>query len=298
LLLETVGRVQPDVCFFVIFTDEIARETIDRISRNGSVRTVNWFTDDQWRYESYSRHWAPAFHFAATTDMTAVGKYRRDGIQTVLHIQWGFNPFRYRAQAIPCDGKVSFVGQVHSHRGELVRRLASAGVPVECWGRGWPHGRLPFEDMVKLFGSSAINLNFSESSITFGVRSLGKVFLNRRADGTFHVHGVSRMRDNAATLLGKHRLQIKGRVFEIPGAGGFLLTEMADDLDRYFAPDREIVVFRTPAELVDKARYYLRHTEERERIRRAGYARAVREHSYVQRFLDIFQRMGVHEKIQ
>jgi spore maturation protein CgeB len=87
-------------------------------------------------------------------------------------------------------------------------------------------------------------------------------------------------------------------VFEIPGAGGFLLTEAADNLEHYFVPDQEIVTFRSPAEMVEKVRYFLAHEEIRERIRLAGYERAVRDHSYVQRFLEIFERMGVHEKIQ
>jgi spore maturation protein CgeB len=99
-------------------------------------------------------------------------------------------------------------------------------------------------------------------------------------------------------LFGAHRLQIKGRVFEIPGAGGFLLTEGAERLEEYFQPGKEVVIFRTPDEMVEQVRYYLEHPVERERIRAAGYARALREHSYVQRFLDIFTRMGVHEKIQ
>ena len=297
-LLETVDTVKPDVCFFVLFTDEIAHETIERISRSGNVRTVNWFTDDHWRFESYARYWAPVFHFVTTTDATAVEKYRKHGIQAVIHTQWGFNSFRYRAQGIPCDGNVSFVGQVHSHRGDLVRRLESAGIRPSCWGRGWSNGRLPFDEMVKLFSRSAISLNFSESSVAIGWKPLAKVVINRRADGSLHLHGLRRMKDNAATLFSHHQRQIKGRVFEIPGAGGFLLTEVARDLERYFVPGQEIVTFGTPAEMVDKVRYYLAHDDERERIRAAGHARAVREHSYVQRFLDIFQRMGVYDKIQ
>ncbi len=297
-LLATVDSVRPDVCFFVLFNDEIARETIERISRRSGVRTVNWFADDHWRFESFSRHWATAFNFVTTTDAAAVEKYRRHGVETVIHTQWGFNPFRYRARHIACDGKVAFVGQVHSHRRDLVRRLESSGFSVSCWGLGWPNGRLPFDDMVKLFSRSAISLNFAESSLAMNGKSLAKVFLNRRADGTFHVHGIRRMKENTATLFGERRLQIKGRVFEIPGAGGFLLTEAADNLERYFVPDQEIVTFRSPAEMVEKVRYFLAHDESRERIRLAGYERAVRDHSYVQRFLEIFERMGVHEKIQ
>jgi spore maturation protein CgeB len=152
--------------------------------------------------------------------------------------------------------------------------------------------------MVNLFARSAINLNFSESSVTFGWKPLAKIVLNRRADDSLQIHGLRRMRENAATLFSRPAAQIKGRTFEIPGVGGFLLTEEAQDLERYFVPDEEIVTFRTPDELVEKVRHYLAHPEDRDRVRLAGHARALREHTYVHRFLDIFRRMGVHEKIQ
>jgi spore maturation protein CgeB len=297
-LLRTVEDVAPDVCFFILFTDEITKETIERISRRSSTLTVNWFTDDHWRFASYSRHWAPAFNFVATTDAVAAEKYRQHGIETAILTQWGFNPFRYQAKALPCDGRVTFVGQRHSHRGDLVGRLVAAGIPVEAWGRGWANGRLEFDEMVSLFSRSAINLNFSESSIVVNTKQLAKVLLNRRADDTYQVHGPRRVAENLRMLLSPHPLQIKARVFEIPGCGGFMVTETAEDLERYFLPGKEIAVFQTPDAMVELVRHYLAHDEEREQMRIAGYQRAVREHSYVHRFRDIFQKMGVYEKVQ
>jgi len=34
----------------------------------------------------------------------------------------------------------------------------------------------------------------------------------------------------------------QGKNFEVTGAGGFLITENAEGIDRYFLPDREIIV--------------------------------------------------------
>lgn len=294
-LLATVDAVKPDVCFFVLFTDEILPETLRAISRKGNVLTLNWFTDDHWRFNSFSRHWAPLFDFVTTTDAGAAGKYRALGIRTVIQTQWAYNSFTYRPHDGVCDGSVSFVGQVHSHRRDLVHALERAGIPVLCWGRGWKNGRIGFQEMVRLFSLSAINLNFSESSAILGWRPLAKVALNRRADGSLHLRDVRRMAEHARTLLATHHLQIKGRVFEIPGAGGFLLSEQAEHLEDYFIPGREIVTFATPEEMVEKTRYYLAHEEDRERIRAAGFQRAVQQHSYLRRFQDIFRAMGIHD---
>lgn len=63
------------------------------------------------------------------------------------------------------------------------------------------------------------------------------------------------------------------RCFEIPATKTFMLSQYTDDLAGMFEPDKEAVYFKTPEELVEKAKYYLEHEEERERIAKAGYDR-------------------------
>jgi len=79
----------------------------------------------------------------------------------------------------------------------------------------------------------------------------------------------------------------------VPACGGFLLTGRSAHLEAYYEPDREVVVFDGPDELVDKARYYLSHESERVRIAEAGLRRTLAEHTYEQRFAEIFRRMGL-----
>jgi spore maturation protein CgeB len=129
-------------------------------------------------------------------------------------------------------------------------------------------------------------------------KQLGKVFLNRRADDTYHIVRPRVMAQNAGALLRPTLYQIKARVFEIPACRGFMITEFADGLEDYFVPGKEVITFHTADEMVESVRYFLSHEQEREQIRRAGYERAMRDHSYVRRFEDLFQRMGVYEQVQ
>jgi spore maturation protein CgeB len=78
--------------------------------------------------------------------------------------------------------------------------------------------------------------------------------------------------------------QIKARVFEVPGAGGFLLTEPADGLDQLYRNGNEIAVFDGLAELVGKIAYFMAHPEQRDKIALAGHARTRNEHTYEMRF--------------
>jgi spore maturation protein CgeB len=89
-----------------------------------------------------------------------------------------------------------------------------------------------------------------------------------------------------------HYAEIEGvncRVFETAGCGAFQITDWKPALLDLFEPDREIVTFRTRAELKDKVDYYLQHPDQRERIARAGHIRAHRDHTYAQRLSWIFE---------
>ena len=295
LLLAKVSEFRPDVCFFAIFTDEISVATIRTITEKSGARTINWFADDHWRIGSYSRFWAPLFHYAATTDSAAPEIYRGLGIRNVVKTQWGFNHFRYRPVSGPEAADVTFVGQVHSSRRRVVERLRRSGVDVRCFGRGWESGRIGFEEMLAIFSRSAINLNFVEGSAVPGFRQLAKIVLNRRADGSFRLRPPSAMVRTAATLFSPGRPQIKGRTFEVPGAGGFLLSGRADNIEEYFVPGEEIALFENESDLLEKIRHYEAHPDERERVRKAGYARALRDHTYERRVRDLFTQMGMHE---
>lgn len=293
MLIARVLEVKPDICFFVLFTDEIAMETIRTISEKSGSTTLNWFCDDHWRFHSFSKHWAPLFHWVVTTDLVAAEDYRRLGQKNVIRSQWGFNHFLLAPQTIVPDLGVSFIGQVHSSRRAIVERLKYSGVEVQCWGKGWNNGMLTHDMLVKTFLRSKINLNFAESSYVLGIKPLAKVFLNRRSDSTFHVNSVTQMANNIRSLLGNRRAQIKARNFEIPGYGGFLLTPKVEGLEEYYVPGKEIACFSSFEELVEKIRHYLAHDDEQEQIRVASHNRTIQCHTYERRFTEIFESIAL-----
>jgi spore maturation protein CgeB len=292
-LLQTVEEFQPEVCFFNIFTDEIEQHTIRVISNRSGTVTINWFGDDHWRFEGYSRRWAPFFHWVVTTDIESIEKYHAIGCRNVVKSQWGFNPFFYKPYDVSRKFDVSFVGQVHSTRRTLINKLSRSGIHTVCWGRGWPNGRLSQGEMVRLYSQTKINLNFVESSAALKWKPLVKVFLTRRLDDSFRLNSLSEAWDNLGALFSHPRRQIKGRIFEIPGSGGFLLTQNVVGLQEYFEPGKEIATFEGIGDLAEQIRYYLRHEDEREAVRVAGYQRALRDHTFEKRLRDILREVGI-----
>ncbi len=70
------------------------------------------------------------------------------------------------------------------------------------------------------------------------------------------------------------------RLFEATGVGVCLLTDWRPNLGELFDVDHEVVVYRSPAECVEKARWLLAHPAERAKIAQAGQQRVLRDHTY------------------
>ncbi|MCR5272967.1 MAG: DUF3880 domain-containing protein [Lachnospiraceae bacterium] len=64
------------------------------------------------------------------------------------------------------------------------------------------------------------------------------------------------------------------RVWDVLGAGGFLLTNHQYEIDEIFEDGKDLVCFEDERDLVAKARYYLEHDDERKAIARSGYLKA------------------------
>lgn len=69
------------------------------------------------------------------------------------------------------------------------------------------------------------------------------------------------------------------RIWDILGAGGFLLTNFQSEIPEYFEVGKDLEAFASEEELVEKIRYYLAHDEEREEIARNGYQKAKEQYS-------------------
>jgi spore maturation protein CgeB len=76
------------------------------------------------------------------------------------------------------------------------------------------------------------------------------------------------------------RNQIKARTFEVPGAGGFLLTDVAPGIEEFFEPNEEIVCFEDIADLAKKIRFYLGNLDARDRVAAMGFSRVLRDHTF------------------
>ena len=73
------------------------------------------------------------------------------------------------------------------------------------------------------------------------------------------------------------------RIWDVIGAGGFLMTNYQAEIPMYFEDGKELICFEDERELVQKAAYYLKHEDERLEIAEKGYQKVKRYHSYQER---------------
>ena len=63
----------------------------------------------------------------------------------------------------------------------------------------------------------------------------------------------------------------------------FQLSDVRQELHRYFEVGKEINTYSSPSELIEKIDFYLSHKDERNAIARRGYKRTLKNHTYSQR---------------
>jgi spore maturation protein CgeB len=254
-LLARVADVRPDVVFFVFMNYEIWIETLDAIRERCAAFVVDWAPDDSWKFRESSRYLLDHVDLHCTTYPEAAAVAHAAGQGGVIVTQWAASAADLTPPkpAVDCKIPVSFVGTAYGNRRRWIDGLERKGIEVACFGQGWPSGPLSGERVKEVIRDSVISLNFADSGLVF-----------------------------EGGRIGRSR-QIKARTFEVPGLGGFLLTEDADRLADYYRSGYEVVLFRDLDSLVDRIRHFLQHPDERDAIAHAGHARTRAEHTYEKR---------------
>ncbi|TAL63581.1 MAG: hypothetical protein EPN84_04635 [Legionella sp.] len=270
-LLERIKADRPNLTFFTLYTDQFDAAMVQQLKQY--TKTLCFFHDDTWRVE-FTRFWADKFDFFTTPDVYGEYKYKKLGLEKAIYFPFGCNKNIFQNLNIEKKRDVSFVGAWHPFRNWLVNNLRKAGFSVEPYGFGWPNGPLPYEEMVKLFNESKINLNMSNST-SWDIRYLKsspKALIN--------------------TLRSPKNIeQIKARHFEINSCGAFQLSYYIEGLERHYTIGNEIGIYVDSFDLIEKVRFYLDNENLREDIAKKGYERSMSQHCFESRFNYVFSRM-------
>lgn len=253
----------PDAIFHVPFNEHIdVPHDMMALAKLRDVVCIEWDCDASWRFENFIVGRRDLYTHFITTHSSTVPWYDAHNMR-VIRSQWGGSPLYKRDTSVEKVYDVTFIGQKHGIRPQIVNAIHAAGINLHLFGNYWDggfrnaHGYISFEGMVRVFQQSKICLNLS------------------------------------APWSGTGLSQIKGRHFEIPQLGGFQLSTPADDLENYFEDRKEIVIATSLPNLIKEMRYFLSHPDEREAIAEAGHQRTLKEYQWKHRFQKIFSEIGL-----
>lgn len=83
------------------------------------------------------------------------------------------------------------------------------------------------------------------------------------------------------------------RIFDLMGAGGFVISNYQAEIPEHFIPGEDIVLYDSIPDLLSKIEYYLAHDAERKQIAQNGYDKIKKYHTYDIRLKQMLEMSGL-----
>jgi len=265
--LDIIAKEKPDYVFLLLIYDEFYMETFEKIRKiSPNTRTINYFSDEAWRFQDYSRYYIPFLDYSIIPPQLPQKCYTEDGLENFFYVI-GVNHENFRPIQLSKKYDVTFVGRSDNHRVEMIKFLLKNNMNVRVWGHNWNKhpefkdiygGSLESNELAKVINQSKINLNF--------------------------------------TVGGYGEQQLKIRPFEIFACGSFMLSEYFEGYLNFFKENKEIVMFMNQEDLLKKIKYYLKNEKEREKIAKAARKKTVTNFTQEIVIAKMFQKIFEQEK--
>lgn len=231
-----------------------------------------------------------------------------------------FLPYAANPNLIRCAESVNgvgFIGTPYGSRSNMINCLTKRGIPVYChFKTSKPKvqiNRLK-EDTISKLKVIRSFMSFYEGRKIIQGAIVNKFHKDAQLDKNEFLHeefvvepselytvypryslALSSTTARNTGVLKKPLNIINLRAFEIPMSGGIEFCQYSDEIASYFEDGKEIVLFHDFNDMVDKAKYYLRpdNYEIREKMREAARNRAINNHTWWHRFIEVFQYLGI-----
>lgn len=181
---------------------------------------------------------------------------------------------------------VSFVGSIflsegqHQERCRLISQLISK-TPIYLWISSYRDKRILHflkEQMIRLKKKKfqeffeIIKINLNNIGAAFGI-DMYNILANSQITLNSHI--------NAAGTKGGN-----SRLVEATGVGACLVTDWKENIHEYFEIDKEVIVYKSNAECIEKINYLINHDSVRKAIAEAGQKKTINNYSFYKRIHD------------
>ena len=250
--LKEMNAFRPDL-LISLKGESLLPSTIKNAKRNFGVKACLWYPDDPRFFNSLAGHIARHYDAVYTYSNKAIEPYKSIGVDKVSRLPFACDPEIHRAPEVERErnGRAVFVGTFSYKRYRFIRKLLKNGLPVDIVGPYW-------------------NRFIGKNVISNGVFGKDMVDLFQRYSVSINLHQNLDYGPNM-------------RTFEVTGSAGFLLTDNAEDIGKFFAAGKEIVLYENTNDAIDKIEKTLKGEMDIDVMSRNAYKRCHSDHTYDER---------------
>ncbi|MCB2210538.1 glycosyltransferase [bacterium] len=189
------------------------------------------------------------------------------------------------------------VEELLSERRDPLTVLNEAVLQYPVMTQDWTHGdRLRMATLVAFRATREDRKRIAEAAHTTGLEIVGDDGWRELMPTTTHHPSIDygpalALYYNSSIQLNSTSFQmptsVNQRIFDVPCAGGVLLTDAQEDVFDLFDAEQECFTFRTPEEARDKVKYIKRHEAEAYKRSKRAREHILRDHTYTQRLQTI-----------
>ncbi|WP_057915586.1 glycosyltransferase [Peribacillus muralis] len=269
------AQINPDLVL-VLLGDTFPIDQVKAIRAMG-IKTAVWFTDDPY-YTNVTTKKAPYYHYVFSQEISCVSYYQLLGSPQVHYLPLAVNTkvFHYQREDDSFLLDVCFLGTAWNDRISLFDQIApylfnkNVLIVGPNWNRMFNYYLL----------SNKIRLEVLSPEESARLINQSKIVINNHR--SYDDNTVFNNNSNKLPAL-----SINPRTFEISACGAFQLSDVRQELNRYYERGKEIETYSSPSELIEKIDHYLSHEDERNMIARKGHSKTLKMHTYSKRLVTL-----------
>ena len=271
-MLSQAASAKPDIAV-VTGGHRISSETIKKLKNDGIV-CILWTIDAPRDFQPILDV-APFYDHIFCQGTEAIELLDKAGIRGAQWLPMACDPDYHHPVECTSEEKkkygsdIVFVGTHYPERAALFEKMADLDIAI--WGPGWnaPDSNSPLRRCVR--GSHTTPGEWLK------IYSTSKIIL------ATHYHDPQ----NRFPVY-----QASPRVFEALACRAFVLCDDQRDVFPLFKDGEDLVRFFDASDLINKAKHYLAHPEERNEIAGRGNRNVLKNHTYVHRVKELLSKIG------
>lgn len=254
--IQVLRETKPDLV--LVIRGDIFLESFWEEAHAGSRPVLVWMYDEM-RRTAFDQSMVSQYAKIATYSSLDTEALQACGIDAT-HVPLAYDSLGSITNNIPAAGVISFIGAPFEKRTYALQLLASEGLPIQAWGRGWSDHPVDRARTWRLQRSGIPNGRDVAGSDALGIM--------RHSAATLNIHG-----DQDGFTM---------RTFEACGVGAIQLIDRSE-VSRYYEPGRELLVFENDEELIEHARRVLARPSDFTAMRAYAQDRTLAEHTLIHR---------------